>query len=280
MVRRVFYIVTLVLTCNLYAISAEYDSNPQQAAVWYGVVRKIPPYIINPEMKPSFYSITYYLQGDTSFNDTIYKALYRTGDEYCAGLRTSNDGMKVYIRPTDNFVRDPWWDKTKTEHLLFDFDVEIGDTISAFDASYSGIDVMGFDTSIQYRWVVTNVQITEGRKHVWVQGGQTNHMVEWIEGIGSRYILCENVYEDALYYNYSIWALCAADEEGNILYTFNTDDIGVGNKNCEWEEIEESIETLSDNTILYGKRIQNGLFIIERNGVSYTATGVRIKISP
>lgn len=215
----------------------------RQASTWYGVERIVRPYYMDPSMTPSYQSVTYYLQGDTAFNDTVYKALYRNSGEYCAGLRTTNEGTKVYIRPTRTMLKDPWWDNTKTEFLLYDFDVEVGDTIYAFDASYVGIDNMGEDLSIQYRWIVQNTSTIDGRRHVVVKGGQSGHQVEWIEGIGTKHVLFENIYEDALDKAHSTYALCAADSEGNILYSYDTDDLGIRNNNCEWEYINSSVKS-------------------------------------
>lgn len=247
-----------------------------QATQWYGVIKKIPPYVIDANMTPSFLSVTYYLQGDTVINDTLYYALYRNEGEYCAGLRKSEDGKKVYIRPTYHLLNDQWWDSSKPEHLLYDFGVQKGDTVWAFDGSYSGQDDMGRDTSTQYSWIVKDVQTIDGRMHIWVEGGQMRRLVEWIEGVGSRYILFENVYEDAMYYSYSTWALCATDSEGDVIYSFDTDDIGIHNKQCEWEEIHESIVPIQGNTSNSAettKVILDGQILILRGDKTYTIEG-------
>ena len=95
---------------------------------------------------------------------------------------------------------------------------------------------MGEDVSVQYRWIVKDVTTIDGRKHVLVQGGQMHtHQIEWIEWIGTKYIFFENSYEDAMYSTYLTYALCAADNEGNILYSFDTDELGIRNNCPNWE---------------------------------------------
>ena len=248
----------------------------RQASTWYGVERIVPPYYMDPSMTPSYQSVTYYLQGDTAFNDTVYKALYRNSGEYCAGLRTTDEGTKVYIRPTETLLKDSWWDNTTTEFLLYDFDVEVGDTVYAFDASYSGIDNMGEDLSIQYRWIVQNTSTIDGRRHVVVKGGQSGHQVEWIEGVGTKHVLFENIYEDALSRTFSTYALCAADSEGNVLYSYDTDDLGVRNNNCEWEVITTSLESTIDSISII-KVLREGQLLIEKNGRTYNVLGREVK---
>ena len=182
------------------------------ATTWYGVTK-----IVSPFTNVRYQSTAYELRGDTIINDTTYHSLWRDNGIYCAGIRQTANGQQVYIRPTQELMRDPYWESG--EHLLSDFAVQVGDTVWAFDGSYSGIDNIGEDLSIQYRWIVKSVQNIDGRKHVLVEGGQMhNHQVEWIEGIGTKYIFFENTYEDALYNSYTAYALCAADSEGNILY--------------------------------------------------------------
>ena len=199
----------------------------QQATMWYGVEKVTFPSYIAESMGYSSYfeTVNYYIDGDTVINETTYKAFRRGDGKFCAGIRESEDRQQVYIFPTGELMQDSWWERG--EHLLYNFDVQIGDTVFAFDGSYSGIDNMGEDLSIQYRWIVRDVQTIDGRKHVLVEGGQLyDGLVEWIEGIGTKYILFENAYNDWDDCSHSTYALCAADDEGNILYSFDTSEFG------------------------------------------------------
>ena len=134
---------------------------------------------------------------------------------------------------------------------------------------------MGEDTEInQYRWIVQKTQTIDNRKHVWVKGGQSQHEVEWIEGIGSRYIFFENNY-NALIGTYSTWALCAADSEGNILYSFDTDYLGIHNNNCQWEPM--AIDNVSTDKSSVSKLLRDGQLIIKSGDNLFNAEGLRIK---
>lgn len=267
--KRLFVITTVLGLLTASEISLANSTNQlPQATTWYGVTKTTGPYT-----GISFQSVRFYLQGDTVINDTVYKAFYRDGI-YCAGLRQTTNGQQVYIRPTAELMRDYW---EQGEHLLYNFDVQPGDIVYAFDGSYAGIDDMGVDMSVQYRWTVQKVQTIEGRKHVTVVGGQLHsHQVEWIEGIGTRYVLFENVYEDALWRTYSSYALCVADSEGNTLYSFNTDDIGIRNNCPAWEVITSALE-LSNNQPAASKILRDGQILIFRDGKTFTLMGQRVE---
>lgn len=254
-------ISALCIVCNLIALRAE---NLPYATKWYGITKHESLYT-----PTSFKSVTYYLQGDTVFNDTTYQALWRDKGEYVAGLRMSADSQQVYIRPTEKLMWDYW---VPGDHMLYNFDVQVGDTVFAYDGSYAGIDDTGEDLS--YKWNVQDVQTIDGRKHVLVQGGQTEHQVEWIEGIGTKYILFENVYEDILS-TYSSFALCAADNEGDILYSFNTDDLGIRNNCPDWETL--AIENITDECSSTKYILQNGQILILRGEKTYTLTGQAVE---
>jgi len=237
-IMKTIYTSLLGLMLSIPMVFCESILRP--ATTWYGVTK-----IVSPFTNVRYQSTAYELRGDTIINDTTYHSLWRDNGIYCAGIRQTANGQQVYIRPTQELMRDPYWESG--EHLLYDFAVQVGDTVWAFDGSYSGIDNIGEDLSIQYRWIVKSVQNIDGRKHVLVEGGQMhNHQVEWIEGIGTKYIFFENTYEDALYNSYTAYALCAADSEGNIIYSFNTDELGIRNNCPDWEatSIEEVKEDI------------------------------------
>ncbi|MBR7154274.1 MAG: hypothetical protein IKD12_03070 [Paludibacteraceae bacterium] len=271
--KRLFFLIVLIVELsNVYArFLGDNADSLAQATKWYGVIKAVGPYT-----GTSFQSATFYLQGDTVINDTTYKAFYRN-DIYCAGLRQTADGQQVFIRPTEELMQDPYWEPG--EHLLYNFDVEVGDTVFAFDGSYAGIDDMGEDLSIQYRWVVQDVQTIDRRKHVVVVGGQQHsHEVEWIEGIGTRFVLFENVYDDALWRTCSSYTLCAVDSQGNTLYSFDTDDIGVRN-NCPELEIipNEGIELVTADPQSATKLLRDGQILILRGDETYTIIGQKLQ---
>jgi len=259
----------LIIMLVAFSAAWSYLTAATDATKWYGVKMHSSQYV-----PTSFSSVTYYLQGDTTYRDTIYHALYRDGGEYCGGIRQSADLQQVYIRLDGRMINDAAG-IDHGEYLLYDFDVLVGDTVWAHDHSYAGMDPMGEDTEInQYRWIVQKTQTIDNRKHVWVKGGQSQHEVEWIEGIGSRYIFFENNY-NALIGTYSTWALCAADSEGNILYSFDTDYLGIHNNNCQWEPM--AIDNVSTDKSSVSKLLRDGQLIIKSGDNLFNAEGLRIK---
>ena len=267
MKRVLFFLCAICGLCS--AILAEEVSI---ATKWYGIERYVNTYV---SAKPQFKGVTYYMKGDTTINDTTYYALWRDSGVYCAGLRQSADGQQVFIRPDKAYC--PLIKGGDKDWLLYKFDVKVNDTIFAFDHSYAGIDPAGQE-DIQYRWIVKEVKIVDGRKHVIVNGGQTKHDVEWIEGIGTRYIFFENNVLDALMGTTSTWALCAMDSEDNTLYSFPTEDIGIRNLCPDWEVIGSAVESVSTNSAASASKfLRNGQLFIEHNGKIYNVTGKEVK---
>ena len=128
----------------------------------------------------------------------------------------------------------------------------------------------------KYRWVVQDVQVIDGRKHVVVKGGESNHTVEWIEGIGTKFVFYENNQYGALATT-SIYALCAVDSEENTLYSFNTDGIGIRNNCPDWEIIDSAIDKVVKQPASATKLLRDGQMYIEHDGKTYSVTGQEVK---
>ena len=262
------FLFFLCAVCGLHGIVLAEEM--PIATKWYGVERYVNTYVSE---QPQFKGVAYYLQGDTVINDTTYHALWRDNGVYFAGLRQSPDGQQVFIRLNKEHYSATGEAK---DWLLYKFDVKVNDTIFAFDHSYAGIDPAGQE-DIQYRWIVKEVKIVDGRKHVIVNGGQTKHDVEWIEGIGTRYIFFENNVLDALMGTTSTWALCAVDDEDNTLYSFDTEVIGIRNNCPDWEVINSAIDIITSQPATARKFLRDGQLFIEHNGKTYDVTGKEVK---
>ncbi|MCR5050842.1 MAG: hypothetical protein K6A36_07140, partial [Paludibacteraceae bacterium] len=241
-----------------------------QASTWYGVVRHNPADFTSSSA--TFSSATYRLQGDTIFGGNIYKVLRRDDGVYCGAIRKSADEQQVFYRPGEmNGVYEPSLGK---EYLLYDFSVKEGDTVCAYN---------GFmDTSCEYyserpimaQWEVLSVRTIDGRKHIIVKDGNTAKEVEWIEGIGTRNLLFSRTMHCLTGYD-SYWTLCAADSEGNILYSFDTKEIGVHNDCPDFYPL--AIENVSTDSHTATKLIRDGQLLIRCNGKTYNAQGAEVK---
>ena len=105
----------------------------------------------------------YYTEGDTSINNTDYIKLGTNGN-YMGAYRDSN--RVVYFIP----------DTSLTEYVLYDFNLEVGDTIIH---PYGG---GGFSTDTVTIWQTDTILI-DGNSHKTIS---LSSMAHWIEGIGSQ----------------------------------------------------------------------------------------------
>ena len=113
------------------------------------------------------------------------------------------------------------------------------------------------------------------RQHIFVRNN--NVTIEWIEGIGTKHILWttgRTYYATGMEIQYQ-HTLCAADSEGNILYSFDTDYLGIHNNNCQWEPI--AIDNVSTDKSSVSKLLRDGQLIIKFGDNLFNAEGLRIK---
>ena len=273
--KKTLFLLSLVLGLS----SSIFAESLPQATKWYGVVRsEMYSWVAESLGKDNaigFKSMTYYMEGDTTINDTTYHAIWYKGNTYYCGLRYDMNRERVYIRPAGSDTKDI---------LLFAYDVQVKDTVFAYDKSYTGMDPAvipgdpNYDEYVKtkYRWVVQDVQVIDGRKHVVVKGGESNHTVEWIEGIGTKFVFYENNQYGALATT-SIYALCAVDSEENTLYSFNTEGIGIRNNCPDWEIIDSAIDNVVKQPASAAKLLRDGQMFIIHDGKTYSVTGKEVK---
>ncbi|MFT4762329.1 MAG: hypothetical protein ACI9XO_004980 [Paraglaciecola sp.] len=145
--------VALFILLGFFANSAfgQETDFPNEFAVWR--------YDYNEEGGQPFYSIYYYMEGDSTYMNTSYKKIFGEG------LIRSED-KRVYFIPQNDTI----------EYLIYDFNLEVGDKF--FPPQYaisSGIDTL----------IVTQINSTSlygGVRKVWHFDAATT----WIEGIGTE----------------------------------------------------------------------------------------------
>jgi len=119
----------LVLTLGLYAQIPDYFAeNPE----WRQVLKTY-----NPPCEQT-QEFIYYVNGDSIINDTVYKKLYKVGEQthfwyddppipnWCSGSWTFND-FYTLIRQEEHkiFLRDTW----HGDSFVYDFQLNVGDTL-------------------------------------------------------------------------------------------------------------------------------------------------------
>lgn len=148
----------------------------------------------------TFWTDNYRLSGDTVINNQTYTKLYKSQEEfpinwnYCAGLREEN--QKVWRIGTNNYP----------EMLIYDFTLNLGDTINLWDE-----DPMIVDS------IVNKPINNENRKHIYFSyPGYPSLSELWIEGIGSNRGILEP--GSGTFEGGSSWFLCMK-ENGAIIYS-------------------------------------------------------------
>ena len=275
MLKKIIFTLTLSIAQSIFVFS--YCSEPRSATMWYGFqYYQSYPY---EGCTPVITDILYGLEGDTLINDKHYRQIRYTNEYenitnvYRGAIRQSEDGQQVYYIP---------WG-SNLEYLLYDFDVKPNDTIYAYggfnDISCEELAEIEQDREITPAWVVVSMQTIDGRKHISVQNKEYGVDLEWIEGIGTRHILWaqgRTCYATGLQIQFQ-HTLCAVDSEGNILYSYDTDYLGIRNNCPDWELIDEAVDNVSNETPSATKILRDGHLYIIVNEKEYTADGMLIR---
>ena len=274
MLKRITFVLMLSVTQSIIVLG--YCGEPAQASMWHGIqYYQGYPY---EEYTPLITNISYTAEGDTLINNKQYRQIRYTHEyehitnAYRGAIRQAEDRQQVYYIPSGS----------RNEYLLYDFDVKQGDTVYA----YSGFNDLSCeemagdepDLSITQAWIVMNVQTIDGRKHILVQNDEYGTAIEWIEGVGTQHILWpqgRTCYATGLEVQLQ-HTLCAADNEGNVLYSYDTDYLGIRNNCPDWTPINSALENIS-TSLSATKIFREGKFLILRGNRTYTVTGQEVK---
>ena len=190
---------------------------------------------------------TYILQGDTLIGERIYHKLVNEKGKLIATI--TEEGKKIYLRCNE------------TDMLLYDFGVEVGDTIVQ-DFSTAGISwcdapcklcVVRIDT-------VTLLNGKQAKRICYDHRGTTD-----LEFVGSEYGILAPIYmpQIPLDIDWHFYSCCSLN--GDILFEHNQGD-------CERIDMMDAIdETLADKSAT--KILRDGHILIIRDNRTYTLTG-------
>ena len=218
-------------------------------------------------------TMIYQLEGDTTINQQVYTKLVCTYTDYSAtekwysgALRFTED-KKVHI----------YYDNT--EYLLYDFDVQIGDTLDVF----AGIDYYDFHKT--YPHVVTNVnKLDDGRLQFYLDAIVRDEYLNqeekfpktWIEGVGSVDGIIHNNAIIGVDGNGKTALLCAYH---NDVCHYTTDNPNYTPLGCVYNEgdVINAVEYVSVSTPSVQKIIKDGQLLILRDGKTYNVMGVEVE---
>ena len=218
-------------------------------------------------------TMIYQLEGDTTINQQVYTKLvytitnYSPTEKWYRGALRFTDDKKVYI----------YYDNT--EYLLYDFDVQIGDTLDVFAGIYF------YDFHKTYPHVVTNVnKLDDGRLQFYLDAIVRDEYLNqekkfpktWIEGVGSVDGIIHNNAIIGVEGNGKTALLCAYHNDECRYTTDNPAYVPLGCIYNEGDDIN-AVEDICVSAPSVQKIIKDGQLFILRDGKVYNAMGVEVK---
>lgn len=181
MLKKIVLFILSFIAFYSNAQEYEYVPFPDSGAIWSEVYHYSEPIWPDTVVKRASYE-RYTVNGeDTIINEIGYKKLYMFYDSVfnkekatCIGGIREDENKRVYFKG-DTVIHDfkPIMNDDKEEILLYDFSVEVGDTIR--DGNF-------FSELVVER--IDRIEIDDKlRKVIYLQ--DISHWVNWIEGIGS-----------------------------------------------------------------------------------------------
>lgn len=216
----------------------------------------------------------YQLGQDTVIENQVYSKLTYYSSKsatkeqrYVGALRFTED-KKVYIH-YDN-----------TEYLLYDFDVQIGDTLEIF----GGTNYYSDNKTLTH--IITDIDtLNDGRLHITsdvivrvIDGGiileEDRQKQQWIEGVGSADGIVQN--NATLRMGNFVTVLLCAYNNDECCYT--TDNPGYTPLGCVYNEgdVINAVEDVSVSAPSVQKIIKDGQLLIIRDGKTYNVMGVEV----
>lgn len=269
--KRFFLVMALCIGEGLFIFAQKSLPN---ATTWYCVDAY---YDFSAQAVKNFTSATFQLQGDTIFGGKVYQTLRRGDGVYCGALRQTADGQQVYYRPGELGGR--YQPSKGKEYLLYDFSVNVGDTVYAYDGFMDTSFESGecdITSSVTPAWVVLSKDTIDGRKHIVVERADSTNQVKWIEGVGTPNILFSRSMHCLTGYD-SYWTLCAVDNDGNILYSYDVNHLGIHNECPTWKLIDDGIQSTPSDAARIRKFLRDGHIYIWTPIGTFNASGSQVK---
>lgn len=177
--KNLFYL--FLLFASIQTANAQYKPLPMQNAEWinYGGIALLSC----PTC--TLVNYKYYTDGDTIINSLTYSKIKKLEGPnlndvslfptYTGAIRQDTLNQKIYVVLTDS----------TTEHILYDFSLQVGDTNNSVLHSLVS-DCLGFNTETLY--LIDTIQVNGNDHRVFhFQGSCAGNGVSYIEGIGSDF---------------------------------------------------------------------------------------------
>lgn len=217
-------------------------------------------------------TMIYQLEGDTTINQQVYTKLvytytpYSPTEKWYRGALRFTEDKKVYI----------YYDNT--EYLLYDFDVQIGDTLDVFAGIYF------YDFHKTYPHVVTNInKLDDGRLQFYLDAIVRDEYLNqeekfpktWIEGVGSVDGIIHNNAIIGVEGNGKTALLCAYHNDKCRYVTDNPNYTSLG---CVYNEgdVINAVEGVSASAPSVQKIVKEGQLLILRDERTYNIMGMEV----
>lgn len=177
--KNLFYL--FLLFASMHTAHAQYKPLPMHNAEWinYGGIALLSC----PTC--TFVNYKYYTDGDTIINSLTYSKIKKLEGPnlndvslfptYTGAIRQDTLNQKIYVVLTDS----------TTEHILYDFSLQVGDTNNSVLHSLVS-NCLGFNTETLY--LIDTIQVNGNDHRVFhFQGSCAGNGVSYIEGIGSDF---------------------------------------------------------------------------------------------
>ena len=233
--------------------SHTYVPFPKNNALWIvDVYFDCPPHIQIPTAE-----YQYSFSGDTFFNSVSYKKLNRSGVTECfptdwgyvGALRDDTLMHVVYFIPKDSL----------SEQVLYDFNLNFGDTVHGYFDCGNNITVTQIDSIVLGGILRKRISIGSIFSSCYYTGAWAQINSFYIEGIGSRKGLIDPLELNGIF---SFVLNCFSDSTGSIFPNTSTSCILLNTGNSI-ENISESIE-INPNPINQNSILRSNKYVISK----------------
>ena len=154
-----------------------------------------------PPFDTTYFTVNYYITGDSTLNNIDYKKIY-TSDEEMPTYWTLNGLIR------EDSTKKVWYKSNAYDYevLLYDFSLAPGDSLK-----------LGFDTAFYYTVDSITTEMIDGsqRNKYWISQDDYYWHETWIEGIGSNKGIINGVMATAV--GGWTWLLCMS-EDGELIF--------------------------------------------------------------
>ena len=182
------FLILVMVSFNIFLYAQTYHPFPTKNAMWTEMYYK--PFVA-VDIPRNVYHGYRFKDQDTTINGKIYHKVFHSYDpdftieKLCGGIREENKRVHYYVLDTLSYTGDLDFPAVNTEFLLYDFSLNVGDSISSDMFRIIVVDFPGYVKVVKIDSVLIGQQY-----HRIIQFGRQFSLKPyydaiWIEGIGN-----------------------------------------------------------------------------------------------